>query len=366
MWDVVNSMRAEGILSLATFASIFSSLAAADRPDEAVSAFLSMPLHGVPRDTPALNSLLSALCRAGRTTDARGALPRVRSEAGVSPDADSFAILLEGCENESDYRAARLVFDEMVKTVGWDPVNVPAYDSFLTTLVRSNPSGLSEAMRFFEIMQHNRCFPGIKFFRAALQAYVDTRDARGAAGLWEVLSRQGRCLADTNMYNSMISLHGYLQQTDAAIRCLDEMVLHGAFPDSQTYNVLLQFLLKSRKLREAVAIFNEMVKNECCPSHSNCVTAVRIFIDTGDWKMGVKVWKCMVANNLQPFEESGNMLVAKLRDMDLLPEACKIAEDMIDRGIKLSSSTLSKLKHSLLKVGKGSIHDHLLRKWKSH
>ncbi|KAG1342723.1 putative pentatricopeptide repeat-containing protein, mitochondrial [Cocos nucifera] len=117
---------------------------------------------------------------------------------------------------------------------------------------------------------------------------------------------------------------------------------------------MLQLFLKVRKLKEATAIFNEMVKNECCPTAANCASAIRIFLDSRDWEMAVKVWKCMVANDLQPLEKSGNMLIEKLRDMDGLPEACKYAEDVIDRGIKLNSSTLSKLRQSLLKVGKGT------------
>jgi hypothetical protein len=78
----------------------------------------------------------------------------------------------------------------------------------------------------------------------------------------------------------------------------------------------------------------------------------------------MKVWNCMVTNSLPPLEENGNMLVLKLKD-DMLPEACKYAEDMIDQGIKLNSSTLSKLKQSLAKVKKESIHDRLLTKWKA-
>jgi len=57
--------------------------------------------------------------------------------------------------------------------------------------------------------------------------------------------------------------------------------------------------------------------------------------------------------------------VSKLKD-DRLPEACKYAEDMVDQGIKLSSSTLSKLKRCLQKIKKGDIYDDLLRKWEAH
>ncbi|XP_010905883.1 pentatricopeptide repeat-containing protein At2g18520, mitochondrial [Elaeis guineensis] len=364
MWDAVRSMRSERLVSVATFASVFSSLTAAGRPEDALTAFQSMDLYGLPRSTAALNSLLVAVCLEGRIATARTFL--AAAAPVTAPDTDTFAILLEGCEKEADPRTAREVFADMIATIGWDPANVPAYDAFLTTLVRSGPVGLAEVFKFLDIMQKNRCFPGFKFFRDALECFVKNNDACGACLLWDLLAGRHGCFPDTAMYNSMITLHCYLNQIDNAHRFFDEMITYGAFPNSQTYNVMLQFFLKVRKLKEATAIFNEMVKNEFCPTAANCASAIRIFLDSKDWEMAVKVWKCMVANDLQPLEKSGNMLVEKLRDMDRLPEACKYAEDIIDRGIKLNSSTLSKLRQSLQKVGKGSIHDHLLKKWKSH
>ena len=101
MWDTVDSMHSRRLLSLDTFASVsvFSYLAASPG---------CSPLKAFMDDTPALNSLLSALCRADRLDDARA------------------AILLEGCEAVADPRAARDVFDEMVRATGVDPDNVPA------------------------------------------------------------------------------------------------------------------------------------------------------------------------------------------------------------------------------------------------
>ncbi|KAJ0962796.1 hypothetical protein J5N97_027918 [Dioscorea zingiberensis] len=329
MWDTVSAMHNSRLLSLATFASIFSSYAAADRPLDALDAFYAMPRYDLPHDPPALNSLLSALCRERLFTFAHDFLSRLRSQ--IRPDADSYAILLEGCEYEHNLSSARQVFDEMITELGWDPANIPAYDSFLSILVRG-PSGLNESLRFLTIMNENRCCPGIKFFRNALNEFVKQRDARGALALWQTLAGRNGCHPDTPMYNSMISLQCYLNQMDIAQQLLDEMVIFGAFPDWQTYNMLFQFLLKSRKLRDASVIFNEMMKNECCPTAENCRMGIRIFLDKGDWEMGVKVWKCMVANDLRPFEESANMLIGKLRELDKLPEACKYAEDIIDRG----------------------------------
>ncbi|XBH79737.1 hypothetical protein VPH35_105641 [Triticum aestivum] len=365
MWDTVGSMRAQGLLSLATFASVFSSLAASPTSSP-LKAFVEMPRYGMDRDTPALNSLLSALCRASRLDDARAAIPVARAEAGTRPDADSYAILLEGCEAAGNAAVAREVFDEMVHALDFDPANVPAYDSFLTTLVSSGSStALSDAMEYLAVLRRYRCSPGEKFLRAALAAHLEARELRGAVVLWDDFVLRRGLVPDKEMYTTMIMLQGTLGHAEVTVKYLDDMATYGVFPDTDTYNVVLKLLLKGRKLREASAIFKEMVKNECWPNEANCSLALSMFLDTRDWETGIKVWKCMAANSLPPLEEGGNMLVSKLKD-EMLPEACKYAEDMIDQGIKLSSSTLAKLRHSLGKVKKGDIHDRLLAKWKAH
>lgn len=361
MWDAIKSMKKEGILSLATFASVFGSYVIGDRVKEAFMTFEVMDQYGVPRDIVALNSLLSAICRDGRTERADEFFRIAKDK--IRPDSDTYAILLEGWENEGNVDSARHTFGEMVAEIGWDPGNVAAYDSFLCTLVKG-PKGFHEALKFLNTMKERRCSPGIKFFGFALEECVRKTDARGAALLWEAMTVRSDFKPNAHMYNMMIALHCELTNFDIARRYLDEMVCHGVFPDSQSYNTLLQCLLKSRKLFEASPIFTEMVKNECPPSQANCISAVRLYMDSGDPYMAIKVWKFMVENYVSDLEETGNFLVSGLRDCNKVQEAVKYAEDMIDHRIKLSSSTLAKLKQSLTKAAKAPVYDELLKKWK--
>ena len=362
MWDAVKSMRKKGLQSLATFASIFSSYVIADRVREAIMAFDVMEQYGCPRDVAALNSLVSAICRDGKTVQAADFLRSVKDL--IRPDADTYAILLEGWENEGNSGAAKQTFDEMVIDIGWDPGNVAAYDSFLNTLLPA-PDGRREVMKFFQTMRDRGCSPGIKFYRIALQECVKTNDLKGAQLLWETMLSRNICRPDTKLYNSMIALHCSYDESNLARGMLDEMVCNGVFPNSETYNVLFKFLIRRRKLEEAFSIFNEMVQNECIPDQTNCNAAVRTFLDLGDAYKAIKVWKYIIENYDSDLEGTGNLVVAGLRDLDRIPEAVKYAEDMIARGIKLSSSTLSKLKHALVEVGKGPVYDELLRKWKN-
>ncbi|KAK9061955.1 hypothetical protein SSX86_019139 [Deinandra increscens subsp. villosa] len=361
MWNAIKSMEKEGMLSLATFASVFGSYVMADKVKDALLAFEVMEQYGCSSDIVALNSLFSAICRDGKTVDAKDFLKIVKAK--VKPDADTYAILLEGWEKEQDAVNARRTFDEMVGEIGWDPNNFPAYDSFLNALLKGS-GGLREAMRFFNILKDRGCYPGIRFFKAALNECVANCDIEAAKLLWDSMSVHDDCKPDIELYNSMICLYSNVQDVDQATRMFDEMVFnHGVFPDSQTYNILLQLLIENMKLKEAQQMFTEMVKNEFVPTHANCCLAVRVFVGGGDPYSAIKVWKCMIENYDSDLEDTGNILVGGLRDLNRVPEAVKYADDMLDRRIKLTTATLARLRQGLAKAGKGAVYDELLKKW---
>ncbi|XP_057433184.1 pentatricopeptide repeat-containing protein At1g77360, mitochondrial-like [Lotus japonicus] len=365
MWDAINSMaKRPGLISLATFASVFGSYVAAGLPGDAISTFEVMENYRCVRDVVALNTLMSAVCSGGKTLEAYDYLQDVKKE--IRPDGDTYAILMEGWEREGNAVGAKETFAEMVIESGWDPTNEPAYDSFLCTLIKG-PDGIREAVKFFDSMRDRRCYPGLRFYKAALEQCVKDHDVRMAEFFWEVmLGRKTTLQPTTSMYNSMLALYFYHNDLETARKMMDDMVYRGAFPDSLTYNLMFRFLIKGRKLRDASRVFSEMVKNECVPDQPNCDSAIRIYLDNRDAFMAMKVWKCEVEHYRRDLEDTANLLVVGLRDLDRVPEAVKYAEDMIGRGIKLTSSTLSKLKHSLVKGRKEFVYEELLRKWKSH
>ncbi|MFS7978338.1 putative tetratricopeptide-like helical domain superfamily [Helianthus anomalus] len=136
MWDAIKSVKQEGVLSLATFASFFGSYVMADKVKDALAAFRVMEQYGCVADVVALNSLFSAIYRDGKTADARDFLNTVRSR--IRPDANTYAILLEGWEKEQHAVNARETFDEMVFQTGWDPNNFSTYNSFLNALLNGS------------------------------------------------------------------------------------------------------------------------------------------------------------------------------------------------------------------------------------
>ncbi|CAI0547548.1 unnamed protein product [Linum tenue] len=360
MWDAIKSMRRKGLVSLATFASIFGSYVIAGRVKEAIMSFEVMDQYGCERDVVALNSLLSAICRDGNALEAFEFL-RV-AQQHIMPDADSYAILLEGWEKEMNVVRSRDTFAEMIDRIGWDPENVPAYDTFLCTLFMG-AEGMMEVLKCLDVMKDKGCHPGHKFLSFALEVCRKHNDVKAADLIWEIVVCGFRIRPDARLYNMMIVLYCSSKKTDRAMGILDEMVCRGVLPDVHTYNLLFQFLIESRRLKEASALLNELIRNECIPNQTNCSEAVMVYLESQDAYMAVLVWKLMVETYKSDLEETGNCLIVGLINLRLVPEAVVYAESMIEKGIKLTSSTISMLKQSLTQERKEMVYENLLRKW---
>ncbi|OEL27859.1 Pentatricopeptide repeat-containing protein [Dichanthelium oligosanthes] len=362
MWDAIRSMNQEGgggLVSVATFASVFASYCARGNLKEAAEAFGVMGRYGLKPDAVALNSLLSAICRVeGRAGAAQDVFER--NKATVPPDADTFAILLEAWEKEGNADRAKSAFNEMVARFGWDAANVPAYDSCLTTLVRSGQ--FDEALKLLRALRNKGCFPGIKIFANAVDLAIRKGDYAKAITIWHMMVSEAGLVPNFSMYNAMIDLCCNVGSLDYALGMLDEMPLNGVFANSVTYNAILEGLIKHRKAREAESFLTEMSKNEQLPTASNCAAAISLFFKEFNPSAAINVWRCVMEHNITPAEDSARELIAGLIDFGRLSEVKKCADEMIDMRVKFSQSTIENMKRAFAKADRNQSCDHIARR----
>ncbi|EMS66967.1 hypothetical protein TRIUR3_28674 [Triticum urartu] len=231
MWDAVLSMSQEGgLLSVATFASMFASYCARGNFKEAAMAFDVMERHGVTPDAVALNSLLAAMCRRDGGGQAAWELFE-RYKTTVAPDADTFAILLEAWEKEGNVQRAKSTFGEMVVRVGWDASNMPAYDAFLSTLVRGDQ--FNEALKF-------------------LQGLIKQRKARETEGFLAEMSKNEQLPSASNCA-AAISLFSQEFNPSAAVDVWHCIVEHQITPAEESAKELIAGLLDFSRFAESTA-----------------------------------------------------------------------------------------------------------------
>lgn len=307
--------------------------------------------------------LLSAICHeGGSTTVAHEFFVKIKGK--IAPDGDTFMILLDGFEREGNVAKAKTTFGEMVVWLGWNPQNILAYNSILTTLVRGME--VEEAIKFLMVMKGKNCLSGLKFFFNALDVLLKQNDSTHAIALWDIMMDSG-FMPNLMMYNTIIGILCNAGDADKAFCFLDKMVFYGVFADSFTYNMIFQCLVKHKKVQEVGKFFIEMIKNECPPTPSNCAAGIVMCFDCDDPEMAIEIWCYMIENSLSPFDESANALLIGLCNLRRFSDYRRFAEDMIDRRIKIHESSIEKLKIAHYKDGRSArdTYDDLVKRWKA-
>ncbi|KAK9716052.1 hypothetical protein RND81_06G208300 [Saponaria officinalis] len=363
MWGVIRAMKGEGLLSLATFVSVFESYCNVSNFDDAFMSFNVMDKYGVVPDVVAMNSLLSAICM--QKNQARKAYKFFDEiKAKIPPNGDTFAILLEGWEKQGNVGKAKTTFGEMVVRVGWEAKNIAAHTAFLNTLICK--SQVDEAVKFLHVMKGKGCLPGLKFFSNALDILVKQNDVVHVVPLWDTMVGCG-IMPNLVTFNAMIGLFCNNKDVDNAFRFLDEMPVYGVFPDSLTYNMIFECLIKSKKGRKVASFFKEMINNEFVPTPGNCAAAVDLLFDQDDPESGVKIWNYLVENNVKPVDVTANVLLIASCKIGRFTELKRFAYDMFERGIIIQEATIGKLQKILYKEGRSArdLYDSLERRWKA-
>jgi pentatricopeptide repeat protein len=361
MWDCIKVMKNEGTVSMEIFSSVFGNYVQAGKLDEAKMTFEVMEQYGCRHDVVALNCYISALCRYKQAKAALEFFDRVK--ARIAPDADTYALLLEGWEIEGNVSMAKTTFGEMIVHLGWVPNNTSAYNAFLSTLV--NGFQVEEALKFLVMMKSLKCLPDLGFFRNTLQILYQRKDTKNAYGLWELM-RQSGIVPDLPTYNTMIGVCCSVNpiQVDFVDRLLVEMVCNGAFPDFRSYNTIFEALIIARKVEEASSIFREMTKNEFCPLYANYVRAIKMYFEAEDPDMAVIMWKHMIQKAIFPKSDCAATLIDGFCDLGRVSEALKYSLETINRGVEIPVETMTKLKNAR-QAGKQDAYGQLEKKMKS-
>jgi pentatricopeptide repeat protein len=361
MWDCIKVMKNEGTVSMEIFSSVFGNYVQAGKLDEAKMTFEVMEQYGCRHDVVALNCYISALCRYKQAKAALEFFDRVK--ARIAPDADTYALLLEGWEIEGNVSMAKTTFGEMIVHLGWVPNNTSAYNAFLSTLV--NGFQVEEALKFLVMMKSLKCLPDLGFFRNTLQILYQRKDTKNAYGLWELM-RQSGIVPDLPTYNTMIGVCCSVNpiQVDFADRLLVEMVCNGAFPDFRSYNTIFEALIIARKVEEASSIFREMTKNEFCPLYANYVRAIKMYFEAEDPDMAVIMWKHMIQKAIFPKSDCAATLIDGFCDLGRVSEALKYSLEAINRGVEIPVETMTKLKNAR-QAGRQDAYGQLEKKMKS-
>ncbi|GJU90183.1 putative tetratricopeptide-like helical domain-containing protein [Tanacetum coccineum] len=232
-----NEMTEKGIhANVITYTSLIHGLCNFGRESEAARMLIDMEEKGVPPDARTYTTLVNTFCKQGSVKDAE-LVVQAMERRGLHPNVVTYNALIDGYCLRGEIDEARKVLDGMVERPGLIPY-VITYNNMLQSLFQSgNPKAARE---LFNEMQAKGLTPSTITYRILFHGMCKSLECADALLLFR-------------------SLGGNEMMKDIAKELLKKMEDNGCVPDSITYRVIIQELLKKNECQDAENLLEEMM-----------------------------------------------------------------------------------------------------------
>ncbi|XP_024531231.1 pentatricopeptide repeat-containing protein At4g31850, chloroplastic [Selaginella moellendorffii] len=226
------------------------------------------------------NTLISGFCKAGRLSQAHQLLIEMKAKNICVPDVVTYNTLIDGQSKFGSLKQAKLLLQEM-QAVGCKP-NVVTYAALINGYAKHGM--YEEAESLFDEMSAKGCFPDIITYNTVLSAFSKAGMMSKAEGVYQQLkNKTSYCSPDAITYRILIDGYCRAEDTEQGLTLLQEMTARGWSCDSYTYNVLIAKLAETEEVpSKALAVYQQMLDQDCVPSASIFNSLVRLFLRTGD------------------------------------------------------------------------------------
>ncbi|KAJ3678189.1 hypothetical protein LUZ60_001992 [Juncus effusus] len=155
------------------------------------------------------------------------------------------------------------------------------------------------------------------------------------------------------IYNALIGAYCRVLRFEDAFNVLKKMNQNGSGPNTRTYDIILNHLIKDNQLNQAFKIFREMSEKTGSEPQINTYTMIiSMFCANKRLDMALKVWEEMNKKGVAPCMHMFCSVINGLCSENRSEEACEYFEEMLEKGIRPPSRLFGNLKAVLIRTGK--------------
>ncbi|KAK7295340.1 hypothetical protein RJT34_18247 [Clitoria ternatea] len=158
-------------------------------------------------------------------------------------------------------------------------------------------------------------------------------------------------VADTGIYNALITILVRTRDIESALSLMDEMVEKHIELDSVTYHTVFLGLMRSRGIEGVSELYQKMTQRDSVPKTRTVVMLIKYFCQNYRLDLALGLWKYLLEKGYCPHAHALDLLVTGLCSRGLVQEAFECSKQMLDRGRHMSSAALLMLERFLLQAG---------------
>jgi pentatricopeptide repeat protein len=261
------------------------------------------------------SAVISGYCKSGEVDKALRVWEAMVASR-IRPNIVLYSAMIDGLAQCGRMAEAGMLFGEMV-----DAKCMPNIMTF-SSMIRGYfcIGDLSRALSIWEEMVKVGCIPNAISYSILIDGLCNVGRLKDAMMVWKHMLARG-CTPDTVAYTSMIKGLCMSGMVDGGLRLFYDMLAKGdAKPDAISYNVLMDGLIRSKDLAQAMYLLNQMLDQRCDPDTVTCNIFLRETGDTSNKGREFLEGLVMRLCNRERYKAAGDAVMVMLTKY-IVPEA---------------------------------------------
>ncbi|AES67867.1 putative tetratricopeptide-like helical domain-containing protein [Medicago truncatula] len=338
MMQVLDEMRLNGIKAdLLMLSIVIDSFVNAGHVSKAIQLFGNLDDLGLCRDTEVLNVLLSCLCRRCHVGAAASVFNSMKGK--VSFNVDTYNVVVGGWSKLGRVNEIEKVMKEM-EVEGFSPdFNTLAF--FLEGLGRAGR--MDEAVEVFGSMKEK----DTAIYNAMIFNFISIGDFDGFMKYYNGMLSDN-CEPNIHTYSRMITAFLRTRKVADALLMFDEMLRQGVVPPTGTITSFIKQLCSYGPPYAAMMIYKKTRKLECKISMEAYKILLMRLSKFGKCGSLLSVWQEMQECGYSSDVEVYEYIISGLYNIGQLENAVLVMEEALRKGFCPSRLVYSKLSNKLL------------------
>ncbi|KAK2425199.1 pentatricopeptide repeat-containing protein, mitochondrial [Trifolium repens] len=338
MMQVLNEMKLNGIKAdLFMLSIVINSFVNAGHVSKAIQVFGNLDDLGLNRDTEALNVLLSCLCRRQHVGAAASVFNSMKGK--VTFNVATYNVVVGGWSKLGKVDEIERVMKEM-EVEGFSP-DFNTFAFFLEGLGRAGR--MDEAVEVFGSMKEKNTAT----YNAMIFNFISIGDFDGCMKYYNGMLSDN-CEPNIDTYTRMITAFLRTRKVADALLMFDEMLRQGVVPPTGTITSFIKQLCSYGPPYAAMMIYKKTRKLECKISIEAYKILLMRLSKFGKCGTLLSVWQDMQECGYSSDVEVYEYIISGLYNIGQLENAVLVMEEALRKGFCPSRLVCSKLSNKLL------------------
>ncbi|XP_076959722.1 uncharacterized protein LOC143635887 [Bidens hawaiensis] len=249
-------------------------------------------------------------------------------EFNVKPRAKHLNVILETLVSERGYLRPAFELFRSVRRYDVSP-NVETYNILMRAFCGNGD--VSVAQQLFDEMCERDVVANVESYRILMQGLCRKSQVNKAVGLLEDMFNKGfvpDCLIYTTVLNSLCRK----KKLREAYKVLCRMKVKGCSPDIVHYNTVILGFCRENRAHDACKVLEDMDSNGCLPNLVSYQTLVGGFCGQGLYDEAKGYLDLMMSKGFSPHVSVWHVLINGLCGVGKVDEACSVLEVMLKSG----------------------------------